>query len=147
MPFGLRDCLPTYPLCRPWYQVSVRQATISLSLLLACISRYKPWESLSGSSATTPLMDFHHRLMTCPSYKQEKRESSCFSCFLLMFMAGAAHRAASALASARGFPLFLIIHQVNNYGSNNYRKHQRYNDCRYVFCNPSKHYRVSSFLK
>ena len=28
------------------YQVSVRQATISLSLLPACISRYKSWESL-----------------------------------------------------------------------------------------------------
>ena len=50
------------------YQVSVRQATISLSLLLACTSRCKPWESLWGSSATTPLVDFHHRLTACPSY-------------------------------------------------------------------------------
>ena len=55
------------------YQVSVRQATISLSLLLAHTSRCKPWESLWGSSATTPLVDFHHRLTACPSYpgKQE----------------------------------------------------------------------------
>ena len=53
---------------RALYQVSVRQATISLSLLLACTSRCKPWESLWGSSATTPLMDFHHRLTACPSY-------------------------------------------------------------------------------
>ena len=52
------------------YQVSVRQATISLSLLLAYTSRCKPWESLWGSSATTPLVDFHHRLTACPSYKQ-----------------------------------------------------------------------------
>jgi len=51
------------------YQVSVRQATISLSLLLACTSRCKPWESLSGSTATTPLVDSHHRLTACPSYK------------------------------------------------------------------------------
>ena len=51
------------------YQVSVRQATISLFLLLACTSRCKPWESLWGSSATTPLVDFHHRLTACPSYK------------------------------------------------------------------------------
>lgn len=36
--------------------------------LLACISRYKPWESLWGSSAITPLADFHHRLTACPSY-------------------------------------------------------------------------------
>ena len=50
------------------YQVSVRQATISLSLLLAHTSRCKPWESLWGSSATTPLVDFHHRLTACPSY-------------------------------------------------------------------------------
>ena len=50
------------------YQVSVRQATISLSLLLAHISRCKPWESLWGSLATTPLVDFHHRLTACPSY-------------------------------------------------------------------------------
>lgn len=50
------------------YQISVRQATISLSLLLAYTSRYKPWESLWSSSATTPLVDFHHRLTACPSY-------------------------------------------------------------------------------
>lgn len=68
LPFGLRDFRPTYPPCRPWYQVPVRQATISLSLLLAHTSRYEPWESLSGSSATTPFMDFHHRLTACPSY-------------------------------------------------------------------------------
>ena len=33
---------------RALYQVPVRQATISLSLLLACLSRDKPWESLWG---------------------------------------------------------------------------------------------------
>ena len=51
------------------YQVSVRQATISLSLLLACTSRYKPW----GSSTTTPLVVFHHRLTACPSYNKKRR--------------------------------------------------------------------------
>ena len=50
------------------YQVSVRQVTISLSLPLAYTSRCKPWESLWGSSATTPLVDLHHRLTACPSY-------------------------------------------------------------------------------
>ena len=50
------------------YQISVRQATISLSLPLAYTSRYKPWESLWSSLATTPLVDFHHRLTACPSY-------------------------------------------------------------------------------
>ena len=50
------------------YQISVRQATISLSLLRARTSRCEPWESLWGSSATTPLVDFHHRLMACPSH-------------------------------------------------------------------------------
>ena len=39
-------------------KLPVRQATISLSLLLACSSRFKPWESLSGSLATTPLGTF-----------------------------------------------------------------------------------------
>ena len=52
------------------YQVSVRQATISLSFLLAHTSRCKPWESLWGSLATTPLGDFHHRLTACPSYQK-----------------------------------------------------------------------------
>ena len=52
------------------YQVSVRQATISLSLLLAHTSQCKPWELLWGSSATTPLLDFHHRLTACPSYQK-----------------------------------------------------------------------------
>ena len=37
-------------------------------LPLAYTSRYKPWESLWSSSATTPLVDFHHRLTACPSY-------------------------------------------------------------------------------
>ena len=58
------------------YQVSVRQATISLSLLLAHISRCKPWESLWGSLATTPLVDFHHRLTACPSY--DKKSAAYF---------------------------------------------------------------------
>ena len=57
------------------YQVSVRQATISLSLLLACTSRHKPWESLWGSSATTPLVDFHHRLTACPSYAKIRTDA------------------------------------------------------------------------
>ena len=52
------------------YQVSIRQATISLSFLLAHTSRCKPWESLWGSLATTPLGDFHHRLTACPSYQK-----------------------------------------------------------------------------
>ena len=59
------------------YQVSVRQATISLSLLLAYISRCKPWESLWGSSATTPHMDFHHRLTACPSYHKNPLAVIC----------------------------------------------------------------------
>ena len=63
------------------YQVSVRQATISLSLLLAHTSRCKPWESLWGSSATTPLVDFHHRLTACPSYK-ERAARFCEPLFL-----------------------------------------------------------------
>ena len=56
------------------YQVSVRQATISLSLLLAYTSRCKPWELLWGSSATTPLVDFHHRLTACPSYRKRQEQ-------------------------------------------------------------------------
>ena len=52
------------------YQIPVRQATILLSLPLAYTSRCKPWESLWGSSATTPLVDFHHRLTACPSYRK-----------------------------------------------------------------------------
>ena len=45
------------------YQISVRQATISLSLLLTHTSQHEPWESLWGSSATMPLVVFHHRRM------------------------------------------------------------------------------------
>ena len=71
LPFGLCCFSPAYPPQTPYYQVSVRQATISLSLLLAYSSRSKPWESLWGSSATTPLVDFHHRLTACPSYIEE----------------------------------------------------------------------------
>lgn len=38
-----------------YYQISVRQATVSLLLLLACTSQCIPCKSLSGSLATTPL--------------------------------------------------------------------------------------------
>ena len=65
---GLRCLRPSCPPCAPSYPVSVRRATISLLLLLACTSRCKPCNSLWGSSATTPLVDFHHRLTACPSY-------------------------------------------------------------------------------
>ena len=66
--FGFHCFVPACPPQTPYYQVSVRQATISLSLLLAYTSRCKPWESLWGSSATTPHVDFHHRLAACPPY-------------------------------------------------------------------------------
>ena len=36
----------------------------------ARINTIQPWESLWGSSATTPLVDFHHRLTACPSYQE-----------------------------------------------------------------------------
>ncbi len=62
--------MSTYPPYTPLYQVPVRKATISLSLSLTCTSQYKPWESLSGLLATTPLVDFHHRLTACPSYQE-----------------------------------------------------------------------------
>ncbi len=52
------------------YQVSVCQATILLSLLLAHTSRCKPWSRFVGSSVTIPLVDFLHRLTACPSYKK-----------------------------------------------------------------------------
>ena len=64
----LRCLAPSCPLDMPWYHVSIRQATSSLSLLLSQMSPLETCESLWGSSATTPLMDFHHRYRTCPSY-------------------------------------------------------------------------------
>ena len=57
------------PLNTPQYQVSVRQTTNSLLFLLSQTSPFETCKSLEGSSATTPRMDFHHRYMTCPSYK------------------------------------------------------------------------------
>jgi len=45
------------------YQLSVRQATISISLLLDCTPHdANPGSPLCDSSATTPLVDFYHRL-------------------------------------------------------------------------------------
>ncbi len=46
------------PAMHALYRISVRRATISLSLLLACTSQYKPWESLSSSSVATPMWTF-----------------------------------------------------------------------------------------
>ena len=78
LPFGFHCFMPACPPQTPYYQVSVRQATISLSLLLAYTSRCKPWESLWGSSATTPHVDFHHRLAACPPYIKRGRLSVPF---------------------------------------------------------------------
>ena len=71
--------LPAHPPCRPRYQISVRQATISLLLLLSHTSRCETCKSLWGSSATTPLVNFHHRLTACPSYGKEETFISSFS--------------------------------------------------------------------
>lgn len=71
LPFGLHRILPAYPPYRPYYQVSVRQATCSLLLPLTHTSRCESCKSLWGSSATTPLVDFHHSQTACPSYKIE----------------------------------------------------------------------------
>ena len=58
LPLGLRCFASTYPPITPSLRVSVRQATISLSLRLACTSRCIPWESLSGWSVTTSQRTF-----------------------------------------------------------------------------------------
>ena len=55
MPFGLCCFVPAYPPVTPWYRLPVRRATISLWLFLPCASQHKACQSLSGSSATTPL--------------------------------------------------------------------------------------------
>ncbi|MDE6416883.1 MAG: hypothetical protein K2K68_07645, partial [Duncaniella sp.] len=68
--------LPACPLDTPSYHVSIRQATISLLLLLSRESPLETCKSLWGSSATTPRVDFHHRCMTCPSYKEIARCST-----------------------------------------------------------------------
>ena len=106
------------------YQISVRQATISLSLLLACTLRCRPWESLWGSSATTPLVDFHHRLTACPSYQLELRTHSEFGANLSVTPGGFAFlclRAIPRRSSPAGYhslrlrpaktkPQYLLLH-------------------------------------
>ncbi len=74
--------LPACPLDTPLYRIPVRQATSSLLLLLYQGSPPETCKSLRGSSATTPLVDFHHRCMTCPSYKKTEAANTT-SVFLL----------------------------------------------------------------
>ena len=50
------------------------------------VPRYKPWESLWGSSATTPLVDFHHRLTACPSYLKRERNPALLTYYLKQAM-------------------------------------------------------------
>ena len=64
---GRYGCLPLGVLSHVYLDGEVGAHGLTLTLL-ACISRYKSWESLCGSSAITPLADFHHRLTACPSY-------------------------------------------------------------------------------
>ena len=49
------------------YQVSVRQATILLSLLLSATSRWSGLGVAMGFVGNYALVDFHHRLTACPS--------------------------------------------------------------------------------
>ena len=58
MSFGLCCFLPTYPSKAPWYHISVRRATISLSLLFTLRHRFTLCESLSSSSTTAPIGTF-----------------------------------------------------------------------------------------
>ena len=56
--FGLCCSLPTHPSKAPWYHISIRRATISLSLLFTLRHRSTLCESLSSSSTTTPIGTF-----------------------------------------------------------------------------------------
>ena len=56
--FGLCCFLPTHPSKAPWYHISIRRATISLSLLFTLRHRSTLCESLSSSSTTTPIGTF-----------------------------------------------------------------------------------------
>lgn len=91
------------------YQISVRQATISLSLLLAYTSRYKPWESLWSSSATTPLVDFHHRLTACPSYQLYRTGNKASPAVILSFLSVYQSSQATVPGRKNSLPIHTII--------------------------------------
>ena len=56
--FELCCSLPTHPSKAPWYHISIRRATISLSLLFTLRHRSTLCESLHSSSTATPIGTF-----------------------------------------------------------------------------------------
>ncbi len=82
LPFGFHWPLASLSVMYALCQVSVYQVAISLSLLLTYTLRCKSWQSLWVSSATTPFVDFHHRLTACPSYTKTDPPIVCICKFL-----------------------------------------------------------------
>ncbi len=74
LPFGSLLSLASLPTFYASYPVSVRQATISLLLLLSFISPYKTCKSLSDSLTTTLFKEFHLSFRTCSSYQRNRRQ-------------------------------------------------------------------------
>ena len=62
----------TFITCYALYSVPVRQATISLPVLLSWMSPSKTSGSLLDSSVTTLCRDFHPSIRAFPSYQKNK---------------------------------------------------------------------------
>jgi len=68
LPFGTLLIVASSSVQSALYQVSVRQATISLSLLLPATSRWSGLGVAIRFAGNYALWDFHPRFGTCPSY-------------------------------------------------------------------------------
>ncbi len=71
LPFGLRYLWPAYPPCTPYIRFLFVRLRFRYPFFSPPPHGGQAWESLWGSSATTPLVDFHHRLTACPSYQKK----------------------------------------------------------------------------
>lgn len=78
-----------------------------LLLLLAHTSRCEPCKSLSGSLATTPLVDFHHRRTACPSYSERTAPGKECCPFVLLHTSG-------QLGPRSVLPIFVVMRRLLN---------------------------------
>ena len=74
LPFGLHDFWLTYPPYTPYIKFLFVRLRFRYPFFSPSLRGGQAWESLWGSSATTPLEDFPHTLTACPSY--QKRSAS-----------------------------------------------------------------------
>ena len=82
LPFGLRCLWPAYPPCTPYIRFLFVRLRLRYPFFSPTSHDVNLGSRYGGSSATTPLVDFHHRLTACPSYRKKALFRVLYRCRL-----------------------------------------------------------------